>query len=61
MAGAAVSADAGRLPKPILRGLHNATIKRNLIVAGILVTVITASVKFFRNDPKKQDYADFYK
>lgn len=60
MAGGAV-ADAGRIPKPVLRGLHNATIRRNLIVAGVLVTVITAAVKVFKFDPKIQDYAEFYK
>lgn len=61
MAGDAVAADAGRIPKPILRGLHNATIKRNLIVAGVLVTIVTVAVKVFRNDPKVRDYAEFYK
>lgn len=60
MAGDAV-AGAGSIPKPVLRGLHNATIRRNLIVAGVLVTVITTAVKVFVFDPKKQDYADFYK
>ena len=62
MAGGAVAeASSGSIPKPILRGLHNATIKRNLIVAGVLVTAVTVAFKVFRNDPRKQDYADFYK
>lgn len=60
MAGGAIS-EAGGIPKPILRGLHNATIKKNLIVAGVLVTVVTVAMKIFRNDIKKQDYAEFYK
>lgn len=61
MAGGAAAADVGRIPKPILRGLHNATIKRNLIVAGVLMTVVVTAVKVFHNDPKKRDYAEFYK
>lgn len=60
MAGGAV-ASSGSIPKPVLRGLHNATIKRNLIVAGVLMTVVTVGVKVLINNPKKQDYADFYK
>jgi cytochrome c oxidase subunit 6c len=51
----------GSIPKPVLRGLHNATIKRNLIVAGVLVTIVTVAFKFLRNEPRKQDYANFYK
>lgn len=61
MAGGAVAEAVGSIPKPVLRGLHNATIKRNLIIAGVLMAVITTSVKLFHNNPKKQDYADFYK
>ena len=56
-----VAADLGRIPKPMLRGLHNATIRRNLIVAGVLMTIVTISVKIFHNDVKKQAYAEFYK
>lgn len=51
----------GGFPKPLLRGLHNASIRRNLIVSGILVTIVTIAVKFARNDPRKADYAEFYK
>lgn len=58
MAGDAV---AGSSARPILRGLHNATIKRNLIVAGVLMAVAGLSIKFLRNDPRKRDYAEFYK
>ncbi|CRK89743.1 CLUMA_CG003370, isoform A [Clunio marinus] len=56
-----VTAEAGRIPKPILRGLHNAQIKRNLVIAGVLVTVVTVAVKYLRNEPRKRDYAEFYK
>lgn len=61
MAGDAVAADAGRIPKPVLRGLHNATIKRNLAVAIALSVVAGIVVKVFINDPRKKAYADFYK
>lgn len=52
---------SGVIAKPVLRGLHNETIKRNLIVSGVLVTVVTLAVKFLRNEPRKNDYAEFYK
>uniref|UniRef100_A0A182PJR2 Uncharacterized protein n=1 Tax=Anopheles epiroticus TaxID=199890 RepID=A0A182PJR2_9DIPT len=52
---------AARIPKPVLRGLHNATIKRNLIVSGVLCTIAVVALKVLHNDPKKQDYAEFYK
>lgn len=60
MAGDAVAAAQG-IPKPVLRGLHNATIRKNLIVAGVLMFVVTVGIKFLVNEPKKQDYAEFYK
>lgn len=47
--------------KPVLKGLHHATIKRNLAVAAALVVIVTTSFKIFVNDPKKQRYAEFYK
>lgn len=58
MAGEVTS---GGLPKPVLKGLHHATIKTNLIVALSLCAVSVVVVKFLRNDPVKQSYADFYK
>jgi cytochrome c oxidase subunit 6c len=57
-----------QISKPLMRGLHNATIKRNLIVAGGLCLVICTTMKLLLevmklvyNDPKKADYAEFYK
>lgn len=52
---------ATRIPKPVLRGLHNATIKRNLIVSGVLCTIAVVAMKVMHNDPKVRDYAEFYK
>ncbi|XP_030383105.1 cytochrome c oxidase subunit 6C [Scaptodrosophila lebanonensis] len=45
---------------PVLRGLHNATIKRNLAVALGLTAIITVAYKVLVNDPKKAAYAEFY-
>lgn len=55
-APAAVSAT-----KPVLRGLHNATIKKNLTVAIALTAVVTIGWSFLINKPKKEAYAEFYK
>lgn len=52
----ATSSSAG----PVLRGLHNATIKRNLAVSLGLTAIITVAFKLFVNDPKKTAYAEFY-
>lgn len=47
--------------KPMLRGLHQATIKRNLAVSAVLVSISVVLLKFGRNEPRKRDYAEFYK
>ncbi|XP_070505454.1 cytochrome c oxidase subunit 6C-like [Chironomus tepperi] len=47
--------------KPQLRGLLQNQIKKNLIISGVLVTALVVAVKVLRNDPKKRDYAEFYK
>jgi len=49
------------IAKPQLRGLLQNQIKKNLIISGVLVTALVVAVKFLRNDPKKRDYAEFYK
>lgn len=54
-------AEVARIAKPVLRGLHNATIKRNLAVSAVLMTIAVVAVKYIRNEPKKRDYAEFYK
>jgi len=45
---------------PVLRGLHNATIKKNLAISLGLTALITVAYKILVNDPKKAAYADFY-
>uniref|UniRef100_A0A1Q3FMI2 Putative mitochondrial cytochrome c oxidase subunit vic n=1 Tax=Culex tarsalis TaxID=7177 RepID=A0A1Q3FMI2_CULTA len=52
---------AAKIPKPVLRGLHNASIKRNLIVSGVLCAISGIAFKLLYADPKKQAYADFHK
>lgn len=54
------SAVSKGIPKPILRGLHNATIKRNLLAAGILTAAVGIAYKTLHNNPRKADYANFY-
>lgn len=56
--GAAAVSTPGR---PVLKGLHNATIRKNLIVAIGLSFAAMFAYKFIVNDPKKRDYAEFYK
>lgn len=58
MAGGAAVSTSGR---PVLKGLHNATIKKNLIIAIGLSFAGMFAYKFIVNDPKKRDYAEFYK
>lgn len=60
MAGDAPAVSSS-IPKPKLRGLHNASIIRNLSVALGLCAIITTAVKFIHNDSVKKDYAEFYK
>ena len=52
---------AAVVAKPLMRGLHTATIKKNLIVATGLTTIITVAYKMLVNDPRKAAYAEFYK
>ncbi|XP_055903056.1 cytochrome c oxidase subunit 6C-like [Eupeodes corollae] len=52
---------AGSIPKPMLRGLHNATIKRNLGIAVGLVFTVSMLFKVAVKDPRKDAYAEFYK
>lgn len=60
MAGGA-SAVAGSIPKPVMRGLHQAQTKKHLVIAGVLTLVSVLAVKFIRNEPRKNDYAEFYR
>lgn len=64
MAGeaAAVAPSSGPIPRPaVLKGLHYATVKRNLFASIGLCLVASAIYKVVVNDPKKRDYAEFYK
>lgn len=64
MAGeaAAVAPSSGPIPRPaLLKGLHNATVKRNLVASIVLCIAASVVFKFTVADPRKQAYADFYK
>ncbi|XP_062551198.1 cytochrome c oxidase subunit 6C-1-like [Armigeres subalbatus] len=50
-----------KIPKPVLRGLHNTSIKRNLVVATVLSIVSGVAFNYLYVEPKRQAYADFYK
>lgn len=61
-AAAAVAPSSGPIPRPPqLKGLHYALVKKNLFVAIGASIVLTAVWKVAYNDPKKRDYAEFYK
>lgn len=60
MAGGAISADINKIPKPVLRGLHNATIRNNLIVSSVLMSIAGVAY-YFHNQGRIHDYAEFYK
>lgn len=51
----------GSFKRPIMRGLHMQQIKRNVTIAIVLGAVAVTSLKFLRNEPRKRDYAEFYK
>lgn len=58
MAGDSVST----LPRPpVLKGLHNAYAKKHLYIGIGLSIVGMFAYKFLVTDPKKRDYAEFYK
>lgn len=49
------------IKRPQLKGLHHATVKTNIAVAIGLSIVSAIAYKFLICDPKKRDYAEFYK
>ncbi|XP_059617182.1 cytochrome c oxidase subunit 6C-1-like [Phlebotomus argentipes] len=57
----AVAVSDAKPNKPQLRGLHQATIKRNLAVAIGLAALSVVAMKFLYNNPRKERYAEFYK
>lgn len=64
MAGeaAAVAPSSGPIPRPaLLKGLHNATVKKNLVISIGLCIAASILFKVTVSDPRKKAYADFYK
>ena len=49
------------LPKPQMRNLLQAAIKRNLAVTAGVTTTAVAAYYFLVKAPRKQKYAEFYK
>ena len=49
------------LPKPQMRNLLQASIKRNLAVTAGVTTAAVAAYYFLVKAPRKQQYAEFYK
>ncbi|XP_017771568.1 PREDICTED: cytochrome c oxidase subunit 6C-1 [Nicrophorus vespilloides] len=47
--------------KPVLRGLLHSQIKRNLGAAIVLSIVSGIALKYLVNEPRKAQYAEFYK
>ncbi|XP_063701296.1 cytochrome c oxidase subunit 6C-like [Culicoides brevitarsis] len=53
--------EVGRIPKPKLRGLHVEFIKKSLGITTLVCTALGLALKFGHNEPRKRDYAEFYK
>lgn len=47
--------------KPVMRGLLNAQIKRNLIVSLVLAGISAVAVKQLVGNERKRKYAEFYR
>ncbi|XP_044262497.1 cytochrome c oxidase subunit 6C-like [Tribolium madens] len=56
-----MSEETAKIPKPKMRGLLQAQIKRNLILTGISCTIAGLYMKFIFGNGRKKAYADFYK
>ncbi|KAK7074164.1 Cytochrome c oxidase subunit [Halocaridina rubra] len=49
------------LPKPVMRGLLTAQIKKHIAIASVLCFITVGGFKVLVQDPRKRLYADFYK
>lgn len=56
-----MSGAVANLKKPQLRGLLHSQIKRTLIIAIGLSIVAGVAQKFLVSEPRKRQYAEFYK
>ncbi|KAG5877035.1 hypothetical protein JTB14_006516 [Gonioctena quinquepunctata] len=52
---------AGKLPKPQMRSLLHAQIKKNLVFVGISVLAAGCYMRFVYGNGNKRAYADFFK
>jgi len=49
-----------RVAKPVMRGLHVASIKRNIILATLFASATSLAWYFTINKPRIQNYKNFY-
>ncbi|RZC33261.1 COX6C domain containing protein [Asbolus verrucosus] len=56
-----MSEEAGKIPKPLMRGMLHSQIKRNLIITGINCILAGCYMKFIFGNGRKAKYAEFYK
>lgn len=61
MAGDAVASAGSSLPRPVLKGRHNAWMKRHLVLSIGMSLASVYLAKVFINDKRKAAYAEFYK
>jgi cytochrome c oxidase subunit 6c len=53
--------EIGKIPKPQMRGLLNAQIKRNLALTAVTCTLAGLYMKFIFGNGRKNVYAEYYK
>lgn len=64
MAGDAVASSTptrSGLPRPTLKGLHNASVKKHLAIGIVWSLAAMIIAKIAVNDPRKEKYAEYYK
>ena len=49
-----------KVAKPVMRGMHVAQIKRNLVIATAISTATTTAWYLMVNKPRKEAYRNFY-
>jgi len=55
-----MSSAVAKVAKPMMRGMHVESIKKNIVIATVLSTVTTGAWYFTVNKPRIQAYKDFY-
>jgi len=55
-----MSSAVAKVAKPMMRGMHVESIKKNILMATVSATVTTTAWYFLVNKPRIQAYKDFY-